>query len=420
MLDIKRIIDNKDEVYRALLKRGIDVDFDEVIKLYNDRRNVLIEVEKLKNEKNGLAKRVGELKRQAIDATDIINEMTTNNQRIDELDLKQNELEDKIKEFLLELPNTPDDDVIAGGKEANQVVRTYGEKTVFNFEFKDHVTLINNLGLVDFERGVKLSGFGHWIYKGIGARLEWALLNYFIEYHLSNSYEFLLPPHILGEECGYTAGQFPKFRDDVFKVSDGGFLLPTAETAIINYHRDEILDYKDLPKKYFSYTPCYRREAGSHRTEERGTVRGHQFNKVEMFGFTTTEGSNNMLDEIVNHAEKLVQDLGLHYRVSKLAAKDVSAGMAKTYDIEVWIPSMNEYKEVSSVSNAKDYQSRRGMIRYRNQEGKIEYVHALNGSGLATSRLLPAIVEQFQNEDGSVTIPVALRKYLGGLDKISL
>jgi seryl-tRNA synthetase len=420
VLDIKKIIENKEEVHTDLLKRGVAINFDEVINYYNERKTVLIEVESLKNEKNKLAKEVGELKRSGQDANNIIEQMTNNNTRIDELDLKQKELDNKIKDFLMELPNIPDKDVVAGGKEANQVIRTFGEKREFNFTPKDHVTLINELGLVDFNRGTKLSGYGYWIYKGIGARLEWALINYFIDFHLKNGYEFLLLPHILSDECGYTAGQFPKFKDDVFKVTEGGFLLPTAETAIINYHRDEILNVDELPKKYFGYTPCYRREAGSHRTEERGTVRGHQFNKVEMFGFTTKEDSDQMLEELVNNAEKLVQGLGLHYQVSKLAAADVSAGMAKTYDIEVWIPSMNEYKEVSSVSNARDYQARRGMIRYRTKEGKNEYIHSLNGSGLATSRLLPAIIEQYQNEDGSVTIPEVLRPYLGGLDKINI
>ena len=279
---------------------------------------------------------------------------------------------------------------------------------------------MTDLGLVDFERGTKLSGHGYWIYTNMGARLEWALINYFIDTHLKNGYEFLLVPHILGEKCGYAAGQFPKFREDVFHLTnDDGFLLPTAETALVNYYRNEILDYQELPKRFFSYTPCYRKEAGSHRTEERGTVRGHQFNKVEMFAFTTKEQSDDMHQELIRNGENILKGLGLHFRVSKLAAADVSASMAKTYDLEVWIPSMNEYKEVSSISNARDYQTRRGMIRYKSADGINEYAHTLNGSGLATSRLLPAIVEQFQNEDGSVTIPEVLRPYMGGLSKIT-
>ncbi len=276
------------------------------------------------------------------------------------------------------------------------------------------------MGLVDYERGAKLAGTGFWLYRGEGAKLEWALLNYFINENLKNGYEFILPPHILSYQCGYTAGQFPKFAEDVFTLKQAKnesliqFLLPTAETALTNLHRDEVLKEEELPRKYFSYTPCYRREAGSYRANERGMIRGHQFNKVEIFQFTRPEESETALDEMVKDAEKLVQGLGLHYRICKLAAKDMSDTMAKTYDIEVWIPSMNEYKEVSSASNARDYQARRGNIRFKRKVSrKNEYVHTLNASGLATSRLLPAIVEQFQQMDGSVRIPDCLRKWLG-------
>ena len=234
--------------------------------------------------------------------------------------------------------------------------------------------------------------------------------------HLKDGYEFMLPPHILTYECGLTAGQFPKFEDDVFRLTEEGFhfLLPTAETALINLYRGEILNEADLPKRLFAYTPCYRREAGTYRASERGMIRGHQFNKVEMFGYTRPEDSDKMLQELIGKACRLVEGLGLHYRLSKLAAGDCSASMATTYDIELWIPSMNEYKECSSVSNARDYQARRGNIRFRRAESKkLEYVHTLNGSGLATSRLMPAIVEQFQQPDGSVIVPEKLRPFYG-------
>lgn len=419
MLDIKRIISDQKNVEASLLKRMDNISLDEVVSWYNERRNILVKVEDLKANKNRLSKEIGILKSKGEDVTTIVKQMDNSNDKIEELEAKQVEIENKIKDFLILLPNIPDDDVIAGDKDKNEVLRANGIKPNFNFNIKDHVTLSIDLNLIDHERGTKLGGTGYWIYKGIGARFEWALLNYFIDYHNKNGYEFLLVPHILEEKCGYTAGQFPKFKDDVFHIAEGGFLLPTAETAVVNYHRNEILDYKELPKKYFSYTPCYRKEAGSHRTEERGTVRGHQFNKVEMFCFTTKEQSDLVFNELVANAENLLKGLGLHYRVSKLAAKDVSASMAKTFDIEVWIPSMNEYKEVSSVSNARDYQAIRGMIRYKNIEGNNEYVHTLNGSGLATSRILPAILEQFQNEDGSVTIPEVLVPYMGGITKIS-
>lgn len=420
MLDIKRIVNDKEKVEKALQKRMIDISLDDLVNWYQERNKALVMVEQLKANKNKLNKEIGELKAKGEDISDLSKKMKNTNNKINELELQLTELENNIKDLLVTLPNIPDDDVVAGGKENNEVISIQGEKPNFNFKPKNHVDLMTDLGLVDFERGTKLSGHGYWIYTNMGARLEWALINYFIDTHLKNGYEFLLVPHILGEKCGYAAGQFPKFREDVFHLTnDDGFLLPTAETALVNYYRNEILDYQELPKRFFSYTPCYRKEAGSHRTEERGTVRGHQFNKVEMFTFTTKEQSDDMHQELIRNGENILKGLGLHFRVSKLAAADVSASMAKTYDLEVWIPSMNEYKEVSSISNARDYQTRRGMIRYKSADGTNEYAHTLNGSGLATSRLLPAIVEQFQNEDGSVTIPEVLRPYMGGLSKIT-
>jgi seryl-tRNA synthetase len=295
----------------------------------------------------------------------------------------------------------------------------HGNKPEFGFDIKDHVEICEKLGIIDYRRGAKLSGNGFWIYKGDGAHLEWALLNYFVEKHVEDGYSFILPPHILNYQCGYTAGQFPKFKDDVFILDDGkkdkfSFLLPTSETALINLHRDEILNEESLPLKYFSYTPCYRREAGTYRAEERGMIRGHQFNKVEMFQYTVPEQSDKALDELVEKAEDLMKGLGLHCRLTRLAAGDIGHAMAKTFDIEVWIPSMKIYKEVSSASNARDYQARRGMIRFKRSEtGKNEYINTLNASGLATSRIFPAIIEQHQNEDGSVTVPEVLRKWMG-------
>ena len=310
-------------------------------------------------------------------------------------------------------------EALPGGKENNEPLRYYGEPHHFDFEPKNHVDLCTDLGLIDYQRGVKLSGNGFWIYRGMGARLEWALLNYFIDTHIGDGYELVLVPHMLGYECGLTAGQFPKFKDEVYWLETAEderrrFMLPTAETALVSLHRDEILSEADLPRKYISYTPCFRREAGSYRADERGMVRGHQFNKVEMVQYTLPEKSDEAFEELVAKAENLVKGLGFHFRTVKLAAADCSASMARTYDIEIQIPSMNGYKEVSSVSNARDYQARRGSIRFRrNATGKTEFVHTLNGSGLATSRILPALVEQNQNADGSVTVPEVLRKYIG-------
>ena len=259
----------------------------------------------------------------------------------------------------------------------------------------------------------------------MGARLEWALLNYFIDTHIADGYELLLVPHMLEYQCGLTAGQFPKFADEVYKIANPTderihYMLPTAEAALVSLHRDEILTEAELPKKYISYTPCFRREAGTYGSDERGMVRGHQFNKVEMVQFTTPEGSGAAFDELVGKAEALVAALGFHFRTVKLAAGDCSASMARTYDIEIQIPSMDGYKEVSSVSNARCYQARRGAMRYKRADtGKTEFMHTLNGSGLATSRILPALVEQNQQEDGSIVVPEVLRKYLGGIEQIA-
>ncbi|MGH4121282.1 serine--tRNA ligase [Clostridium sp.] len=420
MLDLNLIRENTQEVTEALSKRMDNIDFTELLKWDEERRKLIYEIDILKNKKNKVSKEIPELKRSGKNIECLYLEMKEVSSEIKVFEDKLTPLLEKINTFLEALPNIPDDDVVAGGKENNEVVREWGKKPEFNFAAKDHVELVTTHNLVDYERGVKLAGNGFWIYKGDGAILEWALLNYFIEEHIKDGYEFILPPHILSYKCGLTAGQFPKFQDEVFKVTDNKindnsqFLLPTSETALINLHRDEILKEEELPKKYFSYTPCYRVEAGSYRASERGMIRGHQFNKVEMFQYTKPEDSDAAFCELLGKAEKLVQGLGLHYRVSKLAAKDCSASMARTYDIEIWIPSMNEYKEVSSASNAGDYQARRGMIRFkRNDSKKIEYVHTLNASGLATSRLLPAIVEQMQQEDGSIIVPEVLRKWVG-------
>lgn len=417
MLDINLIRENPEKVRTALLKRMDEVDFTELLQWDKDRKEVLIQVEALQSRRNSLSKEIAELKRQGKETEGYFGQMKEFANNIKELEDKLSPLEDKIKEYIEKLPNMPDEDVLPGGKENNKIVREWGNKPQFNFKPKDHMELVKLHDLIDYERGVKLGGNGFWIYKGNGAILEWALLNYFIEEHLKDGYEFILPPHILNYQCGLAAGQFPKFDEEVYRVSgeDEGyhFMLPTAETALINIHRDEILKETELPKKYFAYTPCYRVEAGSHRASERGMIRGHQFNKIEMFQYTKPEDSDAAMEELIGKAERLVQGLGLHYRLTKLAARDASASMAKTYDIEIWIPSMNDFKEVSSASNARDYQARRGMIRFKREGSKkAEYLHTLNASGLATSRLMPAIVEQYQQADGSIVIPEVLRKWV--------
>ena len=414
MLDIRLIGEKPEEVRQALLKRMDEIDFDDLLSWDRDRRSLTSEIDALREKRNRTSARIGAMKQGKEDTTEFQAQMKELSRKIKELEVSLEDIEGRIRTFLEALPNIPDPDIPAGGKERNQVMTVWGTQPSPDFKPRDHVELATSLGLIDYERGVKLGGSGYWLYRGDGARIEWALLNYFVETHLSDGYEFILPPHILTDQCGYTAGQFPKFVDDVFQLKDeDSFLLPTAETAIINLHRDEILKEDELPKRYFAYTPCYRREAGSYRMEERGSVRGHQFNKVEMFAFTRPEDSDSAFEELVGKAQKLVRGLGLHHRVSKLAAGDTSAAMARTYDIEVWIPSMNEFKEVSSASNARDYQARRGNIRFRRGTGRPEYLHTLNASGLATSRLLPAILEQNQRADGTVAVPEVLQKWLG-------
>ena len=416
MLDINKIRQNPEDVAAALKKRGMDVDFSEFLRLDQKRKEIITEAEALKAERNNVSREIPKIKKEGGDASELLNKMKAVSDTIKHLDDEQREVEAKIHGFASALPNLPDDDVPAGGKENNQEISVWGEKPEFDFTPKDHVELATSLGLIDYERGAKLGGNGFWIYTGMGAKLEWALLNYFVSEHIKDGYEFMLPPHILNYDCGFTAGQFPKFEDDVYRMDEEGFffMLPTSETALVNLYRDEILAEADLPKRLFSYTPCYRREAGSYRADERGMIRGHQFNKVEMFAFTKPEDSDALQQELIRKACALVEGLGLHYRLAKLAAGDVSATMASTYDIEVYLPSMGIYKEVSSVSNARDYQARRGMMRFkRDGEKKTEFIHTLNGSGLATSRVLPAILEQFQNEDGSVTVPEVLRGFVG-------
>jgi len=421
MIDIKRIVESKDEVEKALSKRMSveDMHLDEIIDLYNKRKKILTEYENKRAQQNSFNTKMAGIEKGSEEFKKLVSDLKVLSENVKELERNVDELTDKLTSLVEVLPNIPDDDVVAGQKEANQVIKVVGEKPVFDFPIKDHVELGDSLGLFDLDRAVKMSGNNFVMYKGWGARLEWALLNYFIDSHLSDGYEMLLPPHIVGERSGYTAGQLPKFKDDVYWLKDlDQFLIPTAETALDNLFRDEILNEKDLPKKYFSYTPCYRKEAGSYRANEKGLIRVHQFNKVEMYQYTTQEGSDLAFEELLQKAEKLVANLGLHYRVSKLAAGDCSAPAARTYDVEVWLPAISQYYEVSSISNVRDYQARRGNMRYRKEDGSIEYMHTLNASGLATSRLMVALVETYQQKDGSILIPDVLRKKYIGVDKI--
>lgn len=418
MLDLNLIKEKPEYVRASLLKKGWDFNPDQVINLADEKKELVKKSDEIKAEKNKLSGSVVTVKKSGGNVEEIFAKVKELNQELESFEQKIQSLDEKLNSILLELPNMPDDDLASGAKESNVAIRTFGKKPEFNFTPKDHVELSTSLGLIDYQRAAKISGRSTWIYTGEGARLEWALLNFFISEHLKDNYTFILPPHLMNYESGLTAGQFPKFASDVFWLEGTEprkYMLPTAETPLANLYRNEILNESDLPKKMFAYTPCYRCEAGSYRTEERGMIRGFQFNKVEMFQYTTEKNSRQAFDELVGKAESLMSKLGLHFQTSKLGAGDCSHSMARTYDIEVWIPSMGIFKEVSSVSNANDYQARRGNMRYRDAEtGKTKFCHTLNGSGLATTRVFPAILEQYQNADGSVIIPDVLVPFMGG------
>ena len=345
MLDIKLIRENPEEIVRRLAAKGTDAkdDIARIVELDARRREMISENEAKKAEQNRATKQIPQMKKEGKDPSPVFAAMKELSAQIKANDEKLAQVETEYNNLLLGLPNLPDPDLAPGGKENNEPIRYFGEPHHFDFEPKNHVDLCTDLGLIDYKRGTKLSGNGFWIYRGMGARLEWALLNYFIDTHLSDGYELVLVPHMLGYECGLTAGQFPKFKDEVYWLETAEderrrFMLPTAETALVSLHRDEILTEADLPRKYISYTPCFRREAGSYRTDERGMVRGHQFNKVEMVQYTRPEDSDAAFEELVGKAEALVKGLGFHFRTVKLAAADCSASMARTYDIEIHIP----------------------------------------------------------------------------------
>lgn len=410
MLDIKKIREEKDLIEKSLRKRmGQEavIDLDKIINIDDQRKIVIPQLEGLQAEKNKLSKVKPD--------EETIEKIKKTNNEIKILEESLTKIEEELKEFLGALPNIVADDVISGGKENNKVSYTFGQKPKFDFAPKNHVELAESLDIIDYKRAVKMSGSGFWAYKGAGALLEWALLSYFIAYHTKNNYIFLIPPFLLNEASAYASGHLPKFGEDLFWIKDEKLCLnATAEMMLGNYHRDEVLPEEELPLKYIGYSPCFRREAGSYRQEERGMIRGHQFNKVEMFQYVKPEESWKTFEEMKNQAKELLESLELHFQISDLAAGDCSAAMAKTVDLEVYIPSMEIYKEVSSASNALDYQTRRGNIRYKAKDGKNYFPHTLNTSGLATSRIIPAILEQNQQADGSIIIPKVLRPFIPG------
>lgn len=421
MIDIKRIVDQREKVEEGLLKRlsKEEFDLDEILKIYDKKKDLQLEFDTKRAQQNQFNDKMASTEKGSDEFKKLLTDLKEKAAEVKDLESKLKEVEKELVSKLEVLPNIPDEDVVAGGKENNEVVKTVGEKPKFDFEPKDHVQLGKDLGLLDLERATKISGNNFSMYRGMGARLEWAVINFFINEHIKDGYEMIIPPNLVTRDSAYAAGQLPKFENDVYWTTDGLCLVPTAETVLTNIFKDEIVDEKDLPKKIFAYTPCYRKEAGSYRANEKGLIRMHQFNKVEMYQFTTDEKSEEALEELVKKAESLVEKLGLHYQTVKLAAGDCGAGAAKTFDVEVYIPTIDQYYEVSSVSNVREYQTRRGNMRFKPASGgKPRYMHSLNGSGLATSRLMVALLETYQQEDGSIIVPEVLRPYIG-VDKIT-
>ncbi len=424
MLDIRLIRENKGLVADALKKRNEKTEvLDEILKIENQRRDLLQIVEEERQQRNRMSQEVGKLKKEGKDASGILSEAKALSDQITEKEETLRELESRTKQEMLLIPNIPDESVPTGKDETdNQEIRVSGTKPEFSFEPKNHWDIGEDLDILDFERAGKITGARFVIDKGAGARLERSLINFMLNLHTKeHGYTEILPPVIVNRESMTGTGQLPKFEEDLFKLTDddrGFYLIPTAEVPVTNIHRDEILNEDDLPIYYTAYTPCFRSEAGSYGKDTRGLIRQHQFNKVEMVKFVKPEDSFSELESLTANAEEILKRLGLHYRVVSLCTGDLGFSAAKTYDIEVWFPAQGKFREISSCSNFIDFQARRSSIRFKKQGQKgTEFVHTLNGSGLAIGRTLAAILENFQQEDGSVIIPEVLRHYMG-IEKI--
>ena len=423
MLDIRYVRNNFDHVKEKLAHRGEDLSpLDDFVAYDEKRRKLIAETEQLKAQRNEASKQISVAKREGKDADEAIKQMKVVSDNIKKLDHELHEVEEKLQMIMLSIPNIPHESVPIGEDEEDNVVhRTWGEKTTFDFEAQPHWDVGTNLGILDFERAAKVAGSRFVFYKGLGARLERALINFMMDYHADNhGYEEMLPPYLVNRTSMTGTGQLPKFAEDAFHIEEWDyFLIPTSEVPVTNYHRDEILPATDVPRKYVAYSACFRSEAGSAGRDTRGLIRQHQFNKVELVHFVKPENSYDALEELTGHAEKILQLLELPYRVMRMCTGDLGFTAAKKYDIEVWIPTQDTYREISSCSNFEDFQTRRAGIRYRNEEtNKPEYMHTLNGSGLAVGRTVTAILENYQQEDGSVVVPEVLRPYMGGLEVI--
>ncbi|ASK61750.1 serine--tRNA ligase [Virgibacillus phasianinus] len=424
MLDMKYLRNNFQEVKAKLAHRGEDLsELDKFEELDTRRRELIAETETLKAKRNAASKQISVLKKEKKDAEPAIKEMREVGDQIKSLDTELKEIEEKLEVMLLSIPNLPHESVPIGEDEDDNVLaRTWGDVPSFTYEAQPHWDIATNLDILDFERAAKVTGSRFVFYKGLGARLERALLNFMMDLHADDhGYEEMLPPYMVNRTSMTGTGQLPKFEEDAFKIADWDyFLVPTAEVPVTNYHRDDILRNDDLPKKYVAFSASFRSEAGSAGRDTRGLIRQHQFNKVELVHFVKPENSYEVLEELTGNAEKVLQLLKLPYRVMSMCTGDLGFTAAKKYDIEVWIPSQDTYREISSCSNFEDFQARRAGIRFRREEkGKPEFVHTLNGSGLAIGRTVAAILENYQQEDGSVVVPEVLRPYMGGKKEIN-
>lgn len=422
MLDIKRIITDYDNVKKALEKRGKEFNLEIFLPLNEKRRTLLKEVEELKNKQNTASKQVPILKKEGKNTDALMQEMKTLSEKTKDLDILVREVDEEINSLLLSIPNTPNENVPEGADDTQNVeIRKFGEPRKFDFEPKAHWDLGEQNDILDFSRAAKITGSRFTVYKGLGARLERALINFMLDTHIEkNGYVEILPPQMVNSNSMIGTGQLPKFAEDMFKISNNGYyLVPTAEVPVTNLYRDEILNGKDLPISHCAFTACFRAEAGSAGRDTRGLIRQHQFNKVELVKFTKPESSYEELEKLTNDAESILKALNLPYRVVRLCGGDLGFSSAMTYDIEVWLPSYNRYVEISSCSNFEDFQARRANIKFKDDiKDKAQLVHTLNGSGLAVGRTVSAIIENYQNEDGSITIPEVLIPYMGGKTKI--
>ena len=416
MLDIKLLRTEPEKIKEALKNRANDLDIAPAIELDAKRREILAQVEQMKAKQNEITKKIPAMKKAGENTDAIFAEMKELSGEIKELDVQVSEIDEKLRDFMLRIPNIPSAKSPIGTDDSDNVeVRRWSEPRNFDFEAKPHWDIGTNLDILDFDRGAKVAGTRFTVYKGLGARLERSVIQYFLNTHTENGYTEIFPPYMVNRASMTGTGQLPKFEEDAFKVANNGyFLIPTAEVPVTNLHRDEILEGAKLPVKYCAYSACFRAEAGSAGRDTRGLIRQHQFNKVELVKFAKPEESYQELESLTNDAEKLLQGLGIPYRVVCLSTGDLGFSSACTYDIEVWMPSYGRYVEISSCSNFEDYQARRANIRYKDgPKDKAQFVHTLNGSGLAVGRTVAAILENFQNEDGTVTVPEALRGYMG-------